>query len=182
MGDIIIRYYKKGGRGVVTLGLCLCIVLAVVTLDQLTKIIFMEISATLIPDLLVLVPKLNDGAAFSMLSGERVFFVVFTVIALYFMFYLLVTKKWSANNFFRITLSVMIGGVVGNFIDRMAFGAVRDFIYIPPLGFVCNVADIAISAACVMFVIYIFFIRDKEEKAILGIRDYKKVDEGEGEE
>ena len=150
------------------LSLCLSIVLAIVTLDQLTKIIFMEFSAVLIPDLLVFVPKLNDGAAFSMLGGERIFFIVFTVIALYFMFYLLITRKWSNNTFFRITLSVMIGGVIGNFIDRIVVGAVRDFIYIPPFKFVCNVADIAITVACVMFVIYVFFIRDKEEKKVIG--------------
>lgn len=161
------------------LSLCLSIILAIVTLDQLTKIIFMEFSAVLIPDLLVLVPKLNDGAAFSMLEGERVFFVIFTVIALYFMFYLLITRKWSSHTFFRITLSVMIGGVIGNFIDRIAFGAVRDFIYIPPLGFVCNIADIAITAACVMFVVYIFFIRDKEEKKVLGKNTPSKTNEGE---
>lgn len=179
MGDIINGYKKRGERMSMALSLCLTIVLAVVTLDQLTKIIFMEVSAVLIPDLLVFVPKLNEGAAFSMLEGERVFFVIFTVISLYFMFYLLITRKWSNNTFFRITLSLMIGGVIGNFVDRVAFGAVRDFIYLPPLGFVCNIADVAISCACVMFVIYVFFIRDKEEKAVLGVKDNGKTNEGE---
>lgn len=161
------------------LSLCLSIILMIVTIDQLTKIIFMEVSAVLIPDLLIFVPKLNDGAAFSMLGGERVFFIVFTVVALYFMLYLLVTRKWSNNTLFRVALSVMIGGVIGNFIDRMAIGAVRDFIYIPPLGFVCNIADVAITVACVLFVVYMFFIRDKEEKAILGERKAKEKIEGE---
>ena len=170
---------NKGGISVMALSLCLSIILAIVTLDQLTKIIFMEFSAVIIPDILAFVPKLNDGAAFSMLGGERVFFIIFTVIALYFMFYLLITRKWSNNTLFRITLSIMIGGVVGNFIDRMAFGAVRDFIYLPPLGFVCNIADIAITSACVMFLVYIFFIRDREEKQILRGNPQSETNEGE---
>jgi len=78
----------------------------------------------------------------------------------------------------------MIGGVIGNFIDRMAIGAVRDFIYIPPFNFVCNIADIAITAACVMFVIYVFFIRDKEEQQLKamakGTKNTKGESSGEG--
>lgn len=145
------------------ISLCFLIILALFTLDQVTKIIFMEQRFTLIKNLVVIEPRYNDGAAFSSLSGERVFFVVFTVIALVVMFYFLISGKWSKSLFFRITLSIMIGGVIGNFVDRLAIGAVRDFIYLPPLKFVCNIADIAITVACVMFMIYLFFIRDKEE-------------------
>ena len=146
------------------LSVCLCIILAIVTIDQVTKLFFLEMEGILIDGLIEFVPKLNDGAAFSSLRGERVFFVVFTVISLFIMFYVLVTGMWSKNKFFRITLATMIGGVIGNFIDRMMIGAVRDFIYLPPFAFVCNIADIAITAACVMFVIYLFFMHDKEEK------------------
>lgn len=146
------------------LSICLSIILALVTIDQVTKIFFMDMEFVLIKGLVEFEPRLNDGAAFSSLRGERVFFIVFTVIALFFMFFILVTGKWSNHKFFRITLATMIGGVIGNFIDRMMIGAVRDFIYLPPLNFVCNIADIAITVACVMFVIYLFFIRDKEER------------------
>lgn len=145
------------------LSICLEIILVLVTLDQVTKIFFMETEFCLIKGLIEFEPRLNDGAAFSSLRGERVFFIVFTVIALFAMFYILITGWWSKHKFFRITLAVMIGGVIGNFIDRMIIGAVRDFIYLPPLNFVCNIADIAITVACVMFIIYLFFIRDKEE-------------------
>lgn len=146
------------------ISICLCIILGVVVLDQITKMIFMETAFTVFSKLLVFVPKYNDGAAFSSLSGERIFFIIFTVLALALMFYLLFTKKWSNHPLFLLTISIMIGGVIGNLIDRIIIGAVRDFIYVVPLGFVCNVADIAITAACIMFFVYIFFIRDKEEK------------------
>lgn len=146
--------------------ICLCIILSVIVLDQITKIIFMETSFRLIPKLISFEPRYNDGAAFSSLSGERIFFIIFTIIALVIMLYLLISKKWSKHPLFLTTLSIMIGGVIGNFIDRVVLGVVRDFIYVVPLRFVCNVADIAITMACVMFFIYIFFIRDKEERVL----------------
>ena len=146
------------------LSICLCIILGVIVLDQITKIVFMGINCEFISGLVHFVPKLNDGAAFSSLSGERWFFIIFTILALGLMFYLLVSKKWSSHPLFLTTLSVMIGGVIGNFLDRLFLGVVRDFVYIVPMHFVCNVADIAITAACAMFVVYLFFIRDKEEK------------------
>lgn len=147
-----------------SLTLCLTIILAVVTIDQVTKIFMMDVNFSLIRGVIEFTPRLNDGAAFSSLRGERVFFIVFTVVALFLMLYILVTRKWSNHPFFRITLAIMIGGVIGNFVDRMMIGAVRDFIYLPPFNFVCNIADIAITVACVMFVIYLFFMRDKEER------------------
>ena len=146
------------------ISLCLCVILIIVTIDQVTKILLMNNSFTVIKDMVLIEPRLNDGAAFSSLAGQRIFFIIFTTISLYFMLYILVTGKWSNHKFFKITLSVMIGGVIGNFIDRMFIGAVRDFIYLPMFNFICNIADIAITAACVMFVIYLFFIRDNEEE------------------
>lgn len=158
------------------LTICLTIILGIVTLDQLTKVLLMEHSYDLIRGLIIIEPRLNDGAAFSSLRGQRVFFIVFTILALAVMIFILFSGKWSKNKFFRITISVMIGGVIGNFIDRLFIGAVRDFIYLPPLNFVCNIADIAITAACVMFVVYLFFIRDKEEQRIKEMKNKTKED------
>lgn len=162
-GAVEKRALKILWRGMMALSICLSIILVLVTLDQVTKLFFMETEFSIIKGIIEFEPRLNDGAAFSSLRGERVFFIVFTVIALFVMFYILLTGWWSKHKFFKITLAVMIGGVIGNFIDRMMIGAVRDFIYLPPFNFVCNIADIAITAACVMFIIYLFFIRDKEE-------------------
>lgn len=159
------------------ISVCLCIILGVFVLDQITKIVFMETSFKLIPKLIVFEPRYNDGAAFSSLSGARVFFIIFTVVALAIMFYLLITKKWSKHPLFLTTLSIMIGGVLGNFLDRLFIGAVRDFIYVVPFSFVCNVADIAITVACVMFCVYIFFVRDKEEKKLSALKNSEELNE-----
>ena len=145
------------------LSLCLSLILVVVTLDQATKIFFMGEDFTIIKNFILIEPRLNDGAAFSSFSGQRVLFIVFTTLALALMFYVLIKKKFSTHVLFRIAISVMIGGAIGNLIDRVAIGAVRDFIYLPPFNFVCNIADVAITVACVLFIVYLFFIRDKEE-------------------
>lgn len=145
------------------LSVCFAIIVLIITIDQITKMFLMSVYAKIIPNVMYLAPSYNYGAAFSSLTGARVFFLVFTSIALVVMFYFLISKKWSNHKLFKIGLSVLIGGVIGNFIDRIAIGPVRDFLLISPLGFVCNVADIAITAGAVVIVVYIFFFRDKEE-------------------
>lgn len=147
-----------------SLSVALCIILGLVTIDQVTKMFLMGKTIEIVKGLLIIDPRYNAGAAFSTLQGERLFFVIFTCIALFFMVYILCFNKWSTHKLFRTALAVMIGGVIGNFIDRIIIGPVRDFIYLPPLNFVCNVADIAITAACVLFVVYLFFYHDKYEK------------------
>lgn len=157
------------------LSVSLVIILTIVTLDQVTKMLLMSVNCSIIPKLIYFTPRLNDGAAFSSLSGARVFFIIFTILSLVVMIYFLISKKWSDHPLFKSSVAVMIGGVVGNFIDRLLIGSVRDFILVWPLGFVCNVADIAITVACVMFIVYLFFYRDKEEKKKLSIKQNKNV-------
>ena len=140
--------------------MCLAIILCCVALDQITKIVFWNISKPLIGDVVWLTSTLNDGAAFSMLRGGRIFFIIFSIIALFILGYVLITRKVSNSTFFRLTISLMIGGIIGNFIDRFLWGYVRDFIYVKPLNFVCNVADIFICVATLFIVIYILFMHD----------------------
>lgn len=141
---------------IVVLSLAIC--MAVLLLDQLTKILLMESSFTYIPYVLYNVPTLNDGAAFSILSGARTFFIIFTIIVLVVIIFLLVTKVFSSSIFFKCTLGVLAGGILGNFVDRYFIGSVRDFLYLEPFGFICNVADIAICVGTAMLCVYIVFM------------------------
>lgn len=140
------------------------IIINIVLFDQLTKLFLMDYEFVIIPRFLINEPQYNDGAAFSSFSGARWFFIIFTILALGFMFYLLISEKWSKHKLFKITMAIMIGGVIGNLIDRIVIGAVRDFIYLPTFNFICNVSDIAITVACIMFIVYLFFIKDNELK------------------
>ena len=148
---------------VITISLVLC--LLVVTLDQITKIFLMSENFTYIPYVMYNVPSLNDGAAFSMLSGARVFFIIFTTIVLFLVFALIFTNWLSTSKFFKYTLGILSGGILGNFIDRYFIGSVRDFLYLEPFGFICNIADVAICVGTAMLCYYVIFLhKDKKQE------------------
>ncbi len=104
------------------------IVLSVVMLDQATKHM---ISANLtvydsreILPFLHIVHVRNIGAAFGMFKGlGKTFFIILSASAIAFIIYLLVRKTYNT-----IGLSLILGGAIGNLIDRLVYGMVIDFI------------------------------------------------------
>ncbi|MBY0584262.1 signal peptidase II [Murdochiella sp. Marseille-P8839] len=90
----------------------------------------------------------NEGAAFGILAGQKWFFVVLSVAAVGFLFVML-SRHHHVHSLYRIAMGLIIGGAVGNLIDRVRFGSVVDFIqvdFIDALHFpVFNVADIGVT-------------------------------------
>ena len=145
----------------------LAIIIAVIAIDQVTKVVLLHYDFVYIPHFLYNTPTINDGAAFSMLKGKTLFLLIFTAIVLVLVLLLLFTKLFSDNKFFKASLAVTAGGIIGNFIDRIFLGAVRDFLLVEPFGFICNIADIAICVGMALLCWYIIFIhkfRDKKDK------------------
>lgn len=145
----------------------LAIIMAVIAIDQVTKVVLLHYDFVYIPHLLYNTPTINDGAAFSMLKGKTIFLLVFTSIVLVLVLLLLFTKMFSNNKFFKVSLAITAGGIIGNFIDRIFLGAVRDFLLVEPFGFICNIADIAICVGMALLCWYIIFMhkfRDKKDK------------------
>ena len=102
-----------------------------------------------------------------MLKGKTIFLLVFTSIVLVLVLLLLFTKMFSNNKFFKVSLAITAGGIIGNFIDRIFLGAVREFLLVEPFGFICNIADIAICVGMALLCWYIIFMhkfRDKKDK------------------
>lgn len=150
---------------ILTILIYIAIIVAVVSVDQVTKMILLHYDFTYIPHFLYNTPTINDGAAFSILGGKQVFLITFTLIVLIATFFILFTKKFSDNKFFKCSLAVTIGGIIGNLIDRIMIGAVRDFLLMEPFGFICNVADIAICVGVALICVYIVFIHKfKDDK------------------
>ncbi len=150
---------------ILTIFIYVAIIVAVVSVDQVTKMILLHYDFTYIPHFLYNTPTINDGAAFSILGGKQVFLITFTSIVLIATLFLLFTKKFSDNKFFKCSLAVTIGGIIGNLIDRIMIGAVRDFLLVEPFGFICNVADIAICVGVALICVYIVFIHKfKDDK------------------
>lgn len=106
-----------------------------------------------------LVLAYNRGAAFSFLSNEsgwqRYFFTAIGIGAALFIIYLL--KKHAGQRLFCWALALILGGAIGNVIDRIVYGHVVDFLdfhwknwgHFPAF----NVADAAISIGAALFII-----------------------------
>ena len=152
----------------------LLIVLAIV-LDQITKYLAVTnlrpiLTFPIIEDVFHLTYVENTGAAMGLFSDSRWVFMLITPIALIGMLVFLVysqcISKEKPSKLLNIALSLMIGGGIGNMIDRLALGYVIDFIDVRLINFyVFNVADTFVCIGAALFVLYIILDAVNEAKA-----------------
>ncbi|MDD7281587.1 signal peptidase II [Floccifex sp.] len=154
---------KKKWILAIVLSLCL------IGLDQVSKYwitntISLSEKINLIPNLLYITYCQNTGAAFSMMEGfGKIFFGIITIVALVFIFYMF---KDSQDRVSILGYVMVFSGAIGNFIDRMVFNYVRDFIgvYIGSYAFpIFNVADICITVGFAVILIVMVY-QEVEEK------------------
>jgi len=138
-------------------------ILLLILIDQISKLI---ISKYLVNSNFILIPKFlmftyikNFGAAFGILEGKRIFFIIITVIVSSYLIYELIKSKEKFNT---LSLVLIISGILGNFIDRVVFGYVRDFISFGIFNPVFNLADSFIVIGVIIYVINMF-VGDKNE-------------------
>lgn len=137
---------------------------ATLIVDQVSKILVDQTQANvvLIEGVLNIRISYNEGASFSMLAGKewaQVFFVTLTVIVLIAGFVYLVIKK-PRGKWLLSSIALLFSGTIGNFIDRLAFGKVRDFIDVPFFANF-NIADSCLCVGAFMLIFYILFL-DKD--------------------
>ena len=107
----------------------------------------------------------NYGAAFGILQQKKWFLIVFTSIMLALLVYLLFDKKLQ-KPILNTSLMLIIGGGVGNLIDRIVKGYVVDYIYFEPINFpIFNFADICVVCGTILLFIYLLFFDKSDEKA-----------------
>lgn len=142
--------------------LWLGIALVVVLLDQASKIMMIQFllygQSETITSYFNLVMVYNKGAAFSFLSDQpgwqRYFFTAVSVIASLFILWML--RRNPTQRLFCWSLALILGGAVGNLIDRIAYGHVIDFLDFHVGGWhwpAFNVADSAITVGAILFVL-----------------------------
>ena len=147
------------------LGIAFVILLA----DQFTKLLvvgsFALGDSQTISSFFNLVRVHNSGAAFSMLSNasgwQRWFFTGIGVVATFFILWLL--RSHPTQKLFCFALALVLGGAVGNVIDRIAYGHVVDFLdfhwdWLSPVFYqghfpAFNIADSAISVGAVCLIL-----------------------------
>ena len=107
----------------------------------------------------------NTGAAFSMFTGQRWLLLAVTVVFLAMLLWAQF-RGWMQNTFGRMSLNFVIGGAIGNMIDRFFLGYVVDMFDFCLIDFpVFNVADIFLCVGVGMMMLYILVMEPKIEKA-----------------
>ena len=143
--------------------------LGVVILDLVAKILLDGKNLDVINGFFGFVSVHNFGASFGMLSGAKIFFIVLAVafMAGMIVFDIFYNKNSRSNGWYKVGFTLVLGGLIGNLIDRIFLGYVRDFIHFEFMDFpVFNIADIALTVGCICLAIYlVFFCRfDKKEQ------------------
>ena len=132
----------------------LALAAVIVVIDQITK--YFIVQKFVLHETLYLTPFFNlvrvhnTGAAFSMLADaggwQRVFFIGIAVVASVWVVWLL--RRHPEQKLFCLALGMILGGAIGNLIDRVLFGSVVDFVQVHYAGYffpAFNVADSAIT-------------------------------------
>ena len=145
-----------------SLGPWLAIAFLIVVADQVTKLaansLFVEGQRDAITSFFNLTLAYNRGAAFSFLASEsgwqRYFFTAIGIGAVAFIVHLL--RRHPNQRMFCWSLALIMGGAVGNVIDRVLYGHVIDFLDFHYGGWhfpAFNIADIAISVGAFLFIL-----------------------------
>lgn len=144
---------------------------AVVVLDQLSKLLVranleLHTSTPVLGNLLRLTYVENSGIVFGITVGAALpLFTGLNLLATGIISYYLYSER-TGHQATQAALALILGGAVGNLVDRLVFGRVVDFIDVG-LGshrwYIFNVADSAVSAGVVLYLIFSIFVAPPRE-------------------
>lgn len=134
-----------------------------IIIDQVSKIIVVNNltnnkSIEVIKSFFYLTYTNNKGAAFSILTGRRILLILVALVVIGVLIYY-VRKNKIEGKVNKIALSLVIGGSIGNLIDRILRGAVVDFIDVKIFGYnfpIFNLADTFIVIGVFLLIIEMF--------------------------
>lgn len=134
-----------------------------IIIDQVSKIIVVNNltnnkSIEVIKSFFYLTYTNNKGAAFSILTGRRILLILVALVVIGVLIYY-VRKNKIEGKVNKIALSLVIGGSIGNLIDRILRGAVIDFIDVKIFGYnfpIFNLADTFIVIGVFLLIIEMF--------------------------
>lgn len=147
----------------------------VIVLDQLTKWLVVENMALgervwVFEPYFSLLSHRNRGAAWGMLEGQMWLFAIVTIIVVIGIIYYFHTEA-KGHRLFSVSLMLLLGGALGNFIDRMLKGEVVDFlsVLIPVIQYdfpIFNIADAALSIGVGLLIIHVILDEKKNRKKV----------------
>ncbi len=142
--------------------------ISILALDQLTKkLIYLNFlpgqSRPIIENIFHLTLVYNRGIAFGLFVGTVIISVFISVVVIILLIVSVIKIK-GPDLMLKIAFSLILGGAVGNLVDRIRFGYVIDFLDFR-LWPVFNVADIAITTGAGLLVVYLFKMRNVKSGA-----------------
>ncbi len=138
----------------------------IIILDQISKFLVLytlgfERSKNIIPNLLNFTLVKNKGAAFSLFSNSTDI-LTFTSILASLILITIILKFPPKSSLNLIGISYLLGGTLGNGIDRLFKGYVLDFLELIPINFpIFNLADVSINIAIIFFIVDIIKTNQK---------------------
>ncbi|WP_308810526.1 MULTISPECIES: signal peptidase II [Bacillaceae] len=147
------------------------IALLIIMIDQFTKWLVVKYmtlgeSIPIIDNFLYITSHRNRGAAWGILQGQMWFFyIVTTVVIIGIVFYI---RKFSTDKLTGISLGLILGGAIGNFIDRIFRNEVVDFVHTYIFSYSFPVFNVADSALCigVGLLVIAMFMEEKRAKEL----------------
>jgi len=155
------------------------IVVLWVALDQWSKhwtVTNMTIGQTipLIENVFHLTYSNNYGAAFSILQNKQTFLILFTAVMMIAMLVYMFTQRKKVGGWVMVSLSLVVGGGIGNLIDRVVNGYVVDMLDFRLWNPIFNVADVGVTCGCVLLVLAVFFSEPAYRRKTKQIRRTKR--------
>ncbi len=156
------------------------IIVLSVAADQLTKYFLVQMiqanggPITVIDGVFKLSYTYNEGASFGILQGAQPFFIVVTIIVVIAGGVYMVKTRHKQPLLLKVCLSLIMGGAIGNFIDRVytavavgiEYSHVRDFLdFSPHFPWVFNIADACLVVGAILLGVYVIFIYKPKDKA-----------------
>ena len=145
------------------------IIVVGIVLDLVSKKLFADYFLThnnpivVIPNFFVFTFVKNTGAAYGLFGDST---VMLSIVSIIFVVAFVVFDIFNHKNnwLYVFGIGFIISGAIGNLVDRLFLGYVRDFISIKLFSFVFNLADLFITVGVICFLIYMLVLAIKERK------------------
>ena len=128
-------------------------------LDQMTKLVVgfnipLNQSIIVVRNLFCISNVHNYGAAFSLFYGNTILLIIVSLLALFLIYYFIL-RNIKETKLEIVSYSLLIGGILGNLLDRIVYGYVVDFFDFKIFGYdfpVFNIADICIVCSAILII------------------------------
>jgi signal peptidase II len=143
------------------------ITILIIIIDQIIKMLIVNNfslfeNIPLIKNVFNLTYVQNEGAAFNLFNGNTLFLIIMTLIVVTIIF--LIIKKLNKKE--KIIYSILLGGIIGNLIDRIRLGYVIDYLDFKLINFpIFNLADICIVVSIgILVILSILEVKNEKNK------------------